>query len=191
MNSSILAPIYLGMCGWHSNHNADVPWVQPVSTTAIYTKEQALTAIRVSGLLACTFNSIGTEMDLPFGGYGVLGVCNDTAALVDCAVRGSTNMYPLLSTGRFLMHVSAHLVRMWQVISQYDDMKQEADDTRRLAKAACFMESDIHCSPSQLVGAARRYLANYPTSCFQLTADSREVISSVSAQYETFLGGTT
>ena len=92
-----------GMCGWHSNYNTDVPWVKGVSTTELYTTEQALTAIRMSGILACTFNAIGTDMALPFGGYGVLGVCNDTAALVDFAVRGETNMYPLLSTGRYLL----------------------------------------------------------------------------------------
>ena len=91
------------MCGWHSNYNTDVPWVKGVSTTELYTTEQALTAIRMSGILACTFNAIGTDMALPFGGYGVLGVCNDTAALVDFAVRGETNMYPLLSTGRYLL----------------------------------------------------------------------------------------
>lgn len=179
------------MCGWNSNHNADVPWVQSVSTTDIYTKEQALIAIRMSGLLACTFNSIGTKMDLPYGGYGVLGVCNDTAALVDYAVRGCTNMYPLLSTGRYLLHTAARLVGMWQILSEYDDMKKEAADTKRLATAACLMESDIHCSPSQLIGATRRYLANYPVSFFQLTEDSKEVMTQLSRQYQDFLADKT
>ena len=78
-----------GMCGWHSNHNVDVPWIEPVATTTNYSQEEALMATRMGGILACVFNQIGTEMDLPFGGYGVLGVCNDTAAIVDFAVRGT------------------------------------------------------------------------------------------------------
>ena len=176
-----------GLCGWHSNHNPAVPWIASTSTTDIYDRPTTLRAIRMSGLLACAFNSIGTEMDLPFGGYGVLGVCNDTAALVDFAVRGSTNMYPLLSTGRFLVHTAAHLVETCDKLSEYEDMAVVAQDARRLATAACFMESDIHCSPTQLIGAARRFNANYPQSYFQITDDSREVMQHMSKEYEQFL----
>lgn len=178
-----------GMCGWHSNHNADVPWIRPVSTTDVYDKEKALRVIRMSGLLACTFNAIGTEMKLPFGGYGVLGVCNDTAAFVDFAVRGTTNMYPLLSTGRFLMHTAAHLMDLWKKLSAYDDMKLAVGDTRILAAAACRMESDLHCSPVNLIGATRRYLANFPVSYFQIQEDSREEMKNISREYKAFLDG--
>jgi antirestriction protein ArdC len=119
-----------------------------------------------------------------------LGVCNDTAALVDFAVRGSTNMYPLLSTGRFLMHTAAHLVDTHQKLSKYDDMKVIAKDARRLASAACFMESDIHCSPTQLIGAVRRFNANYPDSFFQITDDSREIMQYMATEYQSFLDTT-
>ena len=51
-----------GLCGWHSNHNADVPWVKSVSTTKVYTQDQALQAVRMAGLLAVTFNSVATEV---------------------------------------------------------------------------------------------------------------------------------
>lgn len=119
-----------------------------------------------------------------------MGVCNDTAALVDFAVRGSTNMYPLLSTGRFLMHTAAHLVDTHQKLSKYDDMKVIAKDARRLASAACFMESDIHCSPTQLIGAVRRFNANYPDSFFQITDDSREIMQYMATEYQSFLDTT-
>jgi hypothetical protein len=125
--------------------------------------------------------------NLPFGGYGVLGVCNDTAALVDFAVRGSTNMYPLISTGRFLMHTSGHLVETYELLSKYPDMTVVAHDARRLASATCFMESDIHCSPTQLIGAVRRYNANYPESFFQVTDDSRQIVGNMSKDYQEFL----
>lgn len=51
-----------GMCGWHSNHNADVPWVKSTSTTDIYDEGQSLQAVRMAGLLSTTFNSIATEV---------------------------------------------------------------------------------------------------------------------------------
>lgn len=181
-----------GMCGWHSNWNADVPWIDPVSTTKIYTQEEALMAVRMAGMLACTFNQIGTEMNLPFGGYGVLGVCNDTAAIVDFAVRGETNMYPLISTGRFLMHTAKFLGGIHDGLLQNNKgadgkaskkMKASISDSLRLANAACNMRTDIHCSPKQMIGAARRYSANYPVSYFQINEDSKEVMQEIRMQY--------
>ena len=181
-----------GMCGWHSNWNADVPWIDPVSTCKIYSQEEALAAVRMAGMLACTFNQIGTEMDLPFGGYGVLGVCNDTAAIVDYAVRGETNMYPLLSTGRFLMHTAKFLAGVHDALIRYSKgedgkptkrMKASISDSLRLASAACNMKTDIHCSPKQMIGAARRYSSNYPTCYFQISEDSKEVMQEIRMQY--------
>jgi tRNA G10 N-methylase Trm11 len=52
------------------------------------------------------------------------------------------------------------------------------------------MESIIFCSPpaQQLVGAAHRNLANYPTSYFHLTEVSREALPNMKRQYQAFLG---
>ncbi|VEU45151.1 unnamed protein product [Pseudo-nitzschia multistriata] len=186
-----------GMCGWQSNHNPDVPWIERVSTCDPYTREQALAAVRMSGIMGCTFNRIGTDMDLPFGGYGVLGVCNDTAALIDRAVRGSTNMYPLLSTGRYLMHITRFLMAFHDTIAGADEhgagaegdgdcckTHQIASDTLRLVSAACSMESDIHCAPHGMAGAARRYRSNYPRPFFQITDDSQSVMDEIAREYE-------
>jgi hypothetical protein len=176
-----------GLCGWHSNHNADVPWLIPVSTTEIYDKEQCLQAVRMAGLLAVTFNSIATEMNLPFGGYGVLGVCNDSAAYVDTAIRGETNMYPLISTGRFLAHSARRLSKLRQELTKDTVMEAAVRDARRLVTAACTLESDIHNSPSNLIGGTRRYLANNPVSYFQLTEDSKEMLTTEAKFYEEFV----
>mmetsp|Transcript_11117 Transcript_11117/g.25852 ORF Transcript_11117/g.25852 Transcript_11117/m.25852 type:complete len:689 (+) Transcript_11117:234-2300(+) len=212
-----------GMCGWHSNHNIDAPWLEAVSTTNPYGKEDTLTAVRMCGIVGCAFNQIGTEMDLPFGGYGVLGVCNDTAAVIDRAIRGETNMYPLIATGRFLMHIAKFLGRFHECLILFDgdessnsdsfttEKKKDdnifgrfhesiilggnnnrkkrlndkaASDTLRLASAACDMSSDIHCSPKQMMGAARRYASNFPKAYFQISEDSKEVMEEISQQYK-------
>jgi hypothetical protein len=54
-----------GMCGWHSNHNVDVPWVKAVPTTKVYSRAQTIQAVRLAGLLATTFNALATEVDSP------------------------------------------------------------------------------------------------------------------------------
>lgn len=51
-----------GMCGWHSNHNVDVSWLKPVSTTKIYDRAQTIQAVRLAGFLAVAFNSLSTEV---------------------------------------------------------------------------------------------------------------------------------
>jgi hypothetical protein len=127
-------------------------------------------------------------MELPFGGYGVLGVCNDTAALLDYAIRGETNMYPLVSTGRFLLHTARRLLSLREALLDLPGLEQEVHDTRRLMAAACNMDSDIHTSPSHLAGATRRYLANQPkVAHFQLSLESAEILTNMSKRYEEFV----
>ena len=134
-------------------------------------------------------------MSLPFGGYGVLGVCNDSAAFIDFALRGETNMYPLISTGRFLFHTGRRLLQLEHALVKIQqeqrpdnginviDVRDAIQDLGRLAWAACNMDSDIHNSPSNLIGATRRYCANNPVSYFQLTEDSKKLMSSLGELY--------
>jgi hypothetical protein len=177
-----------GLCGWHSNHNVELPWIEAIASTKVYNKEQALMAMRTSGLLATTFNALGTEMELPFGGYGLLGVCNDSAALLDCAIRGETNMYPLVSTGRFLLHIARRALRLREALLDIPGLEQEVHDTKRLITAACNMDSDLHTSPSHLVGAAKRYLATNPkVAHFQISQESAEILTNSSKMYEEYV----
>ena len=171
-----------GLCAWHSNHNADAPWMQRVASTNSYSRETALQAMRLAGLLAVTFNALGTELNLPFGGYGVLGVCNDSAALIDFALRGETNMYPLISTGRFLSHTARRLTDLQQALklklTPSSVLERTLVDIHSLIDSVCHLDSDIHNSPGTMRGATTRYLANYPTSYFQLTEKSKEIMIS-------------
>jgi len=171
-----------GLCGWHSNHNPDVPWMKLNPSTDIYKQKDALAAVRISGILGCAYNQIGFEMDLPFGGYGLVGVCNDTAAMVDFTVRGQTDMYPLLSTGRFLMHTASFLVKIHDGMTNGKcsaKMKVAAADALRLASTAGIIQSDIHCNAKQMVGAYKRFKSNYPTPYFQINVDSLEVFEEI------------
>jgi hypothetical protein len=125
-------------------------------------------------------------MELPFGGYGVLGVCNDSAAFIDFALRGETNMYPLISTGRFLFHCAHRLQVLKNAFSQDPSMAEAVRDLGLLLTAACNMDSDIHSSPGQLIGATRRYLVTNPQSFFQLTEDSKSMMTNLAAIYHEF-----
>ena len=93
-------------------------------------------------------------------------------------------MYPLISTGRFLFHTGHRLLELKYALSQYP---KASADVRRLLTAACNLDSDIHNSPSQLIGATRRYLANNPVSYFQLTEDSKTMMKAIAQIYEDYV----
>ena len=194
-----------GLCGWHSNHNPNVPWIQPISTLSststaqVYTQTQAIQAIRLCSILSITFNSLSTELNLPYGGYGILGVCNDSAAIIDYALNPTrgTNMYPLISTGRFLFHTSRRLQQFKQTLmdqqqqQQHQTLKKHSSidnynpiiqDVDKLVYTVCNIDSDIHNSPSHLSSATKRYCINNPISYFQLTEESKEILLSLSQQ---------
>lgn len=174
-----------GMCGWHSNHNVDVPWIIATASTEPYSKEKALQAVRMASLLSVTFNAIGTEQKLPFGGYGVLGVCNDTAALLDQAIRGTTNMYPLVSTGRYLMHIAKRLVALRIGLLNASKLEEELKDIQQMIAAIMDISSDLQASPSNALDATRRYLACLPrASVFQLEAESKEIMTRISSTFD-------
>jgi len=128
-------------------------------------------------------------MGLPFGGYGVLGVCNDSAAFIDYALRGETNLYPLISTGRFLFYCAHRLKMLEGAFSSDPSMANVVSDLRLLLKAACTLESDIHNSPGQSIQATHRYLVTNPHSYFQLTEDSKNVMRDIANTYREYSKG--
>jgi hypothetical protein len=81
------------------------------------------------------------------------------------------------------------MMEMKKKLSTYDDMQDAAADAHRLAAATCRMESDLHCSPNELIGSSRRYLANYPVPYFQIMADSRKEMMNISKDYKEFEEG--
>jgi len=174
-----------GLCAFHSNHDADAPWLEKMPLSEVYTSEQAVRAIRMAGLVGVVFNSIGTDMDLPFGGYGVLGVCNDSAALIDFALRGETNAYPLVSTGRYLGHIVHSMVNLKKKLQDNPHVEEHlVKDLECLIGAASNIDSDIHSSPIAVSSAARRYLATYPKAVFRLSGESRDILKEMAAIHE-------
>mmetsp|Transcript_39929 Transcript_39929/g.96341 ORF Transcript_39929/g.96341 Transcript_39929/m.96341 type:complete len:140 (+) Transcript_39929:456-875(+) len=134
-------------------------------------------------------------MNLPFGGYGILGVCNDSAALVDMAVRGATNLYPLISTERFLWHTLRRLARMQTNLKAQTKTaasrtitpsEKLLEDVASLIHATSEMDSDIHSKPSRLFDALRRYYACYPKSIFQLTSKTKAMLEKEKLKFQQY-----
>jgi hypothetical protein len=136
-------------------------------------------------IVAVVFSRIATDLKLPFGGYGVLGMCNDSATLIDLAIRGETMSYPLLSTGRYLIHIVSYLVKLKDEFMALrgtgaalnnEKLNLVVSDTASLIQSTSTMPSDLHISPASLIDMSTRYDASYALPVFQCIADAKEIL---------------
>jgi hypothetical protein len=167
-----------GLCGWHSNHYTDVPWLEYVQAGKEYRGKAALDVVRMEGLLSVVLNATGTELELPFGGYGLTGVCNDSAALLDQVLEGTTNLQPLVTTGRFMIHLIRRFRKLRDRLEGKGNFSKEFSDIKKMMKAAQEIESDLNSSPSHLKSAARRIKYCMPIgSPFLLHVEAEEMLT--------------
>ncbi len=74
--------------------------------------------MRMCVVVVMTFNPIAMELDLSFGGYGILRMCNNTFALINFVLRGETSSYLLLSMGRYLNQIVSYLINLRDNLSK-------------------------------------------------------------------------
>ena len=172
-----------GLTCFHPDEDQDAPWAAKTSLADIYSPDDAIRAIRMCAIVAVVFSRIATELKLPFGGYGVLGMCNDSSTLIDLAIRGKTMSYPLLSTGRYLIHIVSYLSKLNDELKSLrgttlDDTKLDLvlSDTKCLIKSTGNMPSDLHISPTTLIDTSERYEASYKLSVFQSIVDAKSIL---------------
>ena len=167
-----------GLTCFHPDEDQVAPFAAKTSLTEVYSRDDALRAIRMCAVVAVTFNRIATDMHLPLGGYGILGMCNDSATLVDFALRGETNSYPLLSTGRYLNHIVSYLIKLKGELSTTSMalLQPVIADILCLVKSTSQLPSDLHISPVTVIDTAKRYDSSYKLSVFQRTADAKDIL---------------
>eukprot|EP00573_Skeletonema_grethae_P002315 CAMPEP_0201687426 /NCGR_PEP_ID=MMETSP0578-20130828/1498_1 /ASSEMBLY_ACC=CAM_ASM_000663 /TAXON_ID=267565 /ORGANISM="Skeletonema grethea, Strain CCMP 1804" /LENGTH=642 /DNA_ID=CAMNT_0048171583 /DNA_START=29 /DNA_END=1957 /DNA_ORIENTATION=+ len=172
-----------GLTCFHPDEDQDAPWAAKTSLADVYPHDDAIRAIRMCAIVAVVLSRIATDLKLPFGGYGVLGMCNDSATLIDFALRGETLSYPLLSTGRYLIHIVSYLSKLKDEfmslrgrVLQDEKLDLLVFDTASLIKSTSRMPSDLHISPSTLIDTSARYESSYALSVFQCITDAKVML---------------
>lgn len=173
-----------GFCGWHSNHLADVPWLRNIDCGTPVSGEEAIRATRLAALYANILNGLATKMQLPLGGYGLTGVCNDSAALLQQCMYGSSSVYPMSSIGRFLMHTLRYARdfrdRLAESYSGSDAGRYELFAIRSIIEGLSDLPCDLHAAPSNIRSTARRMLHCLPDDMpFLLMHQCRDVMTSI------------
>jgi hypothetical protein len=169
-----------GICAWASNHNAQVPWIQDVDCGPRLMGKDVLPAVRLAALQALVVVTVGSELHLPSGGYGLTGVCNDTAAWLEHALFRSTNMYPITLNGRFAMHMLRRARRLKGELQVQSDCAPEVRAVDTLIQALTALPSDMTTLPSGMLDQCNRQLhCMHPGLPFIAMQKSRQIVEEV------------
>lgn len=167
-----------GLCAWASNNNVDVPWVIDVDCGPRIKGKAVLPAIRQAAIQALIVSTVGSDLSLPNGGYGLTGVCNDTAAWLEQSLFGSVHVYPITLTGRFAIHMMRRARELEERFKANKDAA-EAKATRDLMGALAVLPSDMTNLPSGVIEQCNRQLhCLHPERPFKLMQQTESVIKS-------------
>lgn len=143
---------YQGTAGtgfFPANVTASPEWCGKVQHGTL-TGDRALQAIKLAGLFSDVVGASARALDLYADGYGLTGVCNDSVAVIQFALLGTADPYPLLMNDALLLgEVERRLS---------DGVRRDDPAYRELAKAIKALPSDTRANPS----AIRRALASIP-----------------------------
>ncbi len=88
--------------GFYCNECTDAhPWAGSLVSDTLKGAD-ALKALVLAGYFTDIARSVAKKLDLAWDAYGATGVCNDSVAIVQQAVRGRVTSYPLLKLESYL-----------------------------------------------------------------------------------------
>ncbi|APD49398.1 arginine repressor [Synechococcus sp. CS-602] len=94
-----------GLCGWEGLNDLHRPWQNDRTNGTVryldapFEGEELLELIELCEVVALLHNGIATQQSLSLGGYGSLGFCIDSTALLQQAMRDRCSLFPILLSG--------------------------------------------------------------------------------------------
>lgn len=80
-----------------------VPWTDGKKVEVVHSKWSSMAeysaALQAASVVAAVTNYTADRSRLPNGGYGTLGVCNDSVAVVQAALGAQVTMFPCILAG--------------------------------------------------------------------------------------------
>ncbi|MFO0594538.1 MAG: hypothetical protein U0228_04520 [Myxococcaceae bacterium] len=162
---------YQGVSGtgfFPCNVSQEPSWCGRVSHDPL-SGDQALKAITLAGAFTDVVNTTAKEKKLYAAGYGITGVCNDSVALIQQAMTGKADAYPLLMQDQVLNHAITERLS--------DGNKADDANYRALRTAMKELPNDLRHNDSQ----KRRALASLPWAAgrepFVSSEEARRILS--------------
>ena len=152
-----------GLNGWAAMNDLDRPWQNGRSngtvhySPTVFQDQQLTDAIDLCELMGAIHNSEASMGKLHLGGYGAIGFCIDSTALLEQALTGSTSLFPLTLGGLWRERLSAQLNHLLD-----HNMRPNDEAVDRYKVAIEEMPQDLYHNSETRKDARRRHLASQP-----------------------------
>ena len=165
-NETVLLQYYQGtegFNGWAAMNDLNRPWQNGRSNgtvryaPTIFRDRQLADAVELCELMGAIHNSEASMENLHLGGYGAIGFCIDSTALLEQALTGQTSLFPLTLGGLWRERLCTQLERLLE-----HNMRPKDEAVDRYKQALKAMPQDIYHNSNTRKDAKRRLLASQP-----------------------------
>lgn len=169
-----------GFMGWQADAPLEVPWLRgsyhhncdPTASPdgdpggggmfepgPSLSLPKALASIDAACALALASVTCADRHGLPMGGYGVIGTCATTAAVIERAVEGTTSVPNISGLGSVQQQVCHVAVELEEKLAASGDPSGTtwASAMRKVRKALVALPDDVQATPSDVQDLARRH----------------------------------
>ena len=182
VGESVLLQYYQGtegLNGWAAMNDLDRPWQNGRSNGTVkysqtaFCDQQLADALDLCELMGAIHNSEASMENLQMGGYGAIGFCIDSTALLEQAVTGSTTLFPLTLGDLWRERLNGKLDELLE-----HNLRPNDDAVDRYKLALEVMPQDLFHNSGDRNDAKKRLLASQPThSPFLLIQDLNQEVS--------------
>ncbi len=155
-----------GLCGWEGMNDLDRPWQNDPDRGTVrvlgapFVSEELLALLDLTEVIAAVHNREASQLHLRAGGYGTLGFCLDTAALLQQGMREECDLFPLMLGGVWRQRLLACSHALEREVGGFT-----AHHGLALSRYRCALETlplDVSHHGRSLPDAWRRLLACLP-----------------------------
>lgn len=148
-----------GLCGWEALNDLQRPWQNDRHNGTVHYLGQAYQGKRLQELvdlcevIALIHNLEARDRHLLRGGYGALGFCIDSSALIQQVMEGQCQLYPVLMGGiwreRLIQRATQHQRQAGDWLTPYRQalLSLPHDGSPHGAAAAAARERLLQCQP--------------------------------------------
>jgi hypothetical protein len=180
-----------GLNGWAALNDLHRPWQNDRKNgTVRYSDielsiEKLLEALDISDVIARIHNSQSSHINLRYGGYGTIGFCIDSTGLLEYAISGNTNQFPLTLNGIWRERLENFAKQINETTKNQLDRTHTAIERYQVALEKLPCDIDIRISEKD--EALRRLCKSQPSRSPFKTIEKIKTIESETANGEQIL----
>ena len=165
-----------GLNGWAAMNDLDRPWQNGRFNGTVcysersFTGEELAAAVDLCELMGAVHNTESSLTRLHLGGYGAIGFCIDSTALIEQAITGRTRLFPLTLGGLWREKLNKQLNHLLE-----KNLRPHGDSVERYRIALESMPQDLFHNSETREDAERRLFASQPANTpFLLIQDLKQ-----------------